>query len=105
MLDFAAVRIRMHFVLGCRLMTITANRPFLAAHGSALPTSDVSGRSSPAFVAIRAIRDQVISPVLPRHAIDVWIAPGVVGNHRTFEIGTGPGQGITWAPHQGSQAF
>src|SRR5215208_7305 len=86
---------------------ITSSRvnPASPCARSALPAGDVGSRTSPAFIAIGAIRHEVVSTMLPRHAVDIRIAPGVVGDRRTFQIRTVPGQRVTGAPHKRGQAF
>src|SRR5262249_52099014 len=72
---------------------------------SAHPADDVACRAGSTFLAIRAIRDDVVGPVLPGRAVDVGVAPRIVGDDRAPQIRAVPRHDAARALHQGGEAL
>src|SRR5690242_3205667 len=66
---------------------------------------DVGSDAATAFLAIRSVGDDVIRAVLARRAIDVSVAPGIVGNVAALQIGSVPGGNARRLLHQRAQSF
>src|SRR5438067_1688748 len=86
--------------------TISMNvKPSSRRTRSALPACDVGGIAGAALLSIRPVRDEIISPVLPRQSVDVRIAPRIGGNQVALQVGSIPGHGIARPLHQGGEAL
>src|SRR5215216_5732011 len=75
-------------------------KPSSAIAASSRPAGDISCRSGSTFLTIRAIRHDVVGPMLPRRAIDVSVAPWVVGNDCAFQVRTIPRHRAARTLHQ-----
>src|SRR3984885_2064201 len=66
---------------------------------------NVGGYPAAAFLAVGAVRYDVIGSVLPWRTVDVAVVPGIVGDVAALEIGPVPGSDAWRRPDQGCQAF
>src|SRR5262249_22937009 len=69
------------------------------------PTDDIGCRSGSTFLAIRTIGHDIVGAVLPRRAVLIGIAPGVVGHDRALQVRSVPRHRAARTLHQRGQAF
>src|SRR5882757_7785116 len=68
---------------------------------SARSADDVSCRATAALLAVRSERDDVIGSAFAGRAIDVAVAPGVVGHHAAAQIRPVPARRVVAAGQRG----
>src|SRR5262245_52795831 len=69
------------------------------------PAGDIRRRSCATFLSVRSARNDVIGTVLTWGAIGIRLAPWIVGDAATFQIGTVPRGEAAAALHQHTQTL
>src|SRR5262245_65596475 len=81
-------------------------KPASPAVRSARPADDIGCRSGSTFLTIRAIRNDVeVGPMLSRRAVDIGVAPRIVGEGRTFQVRAVPRREAAGTMHQSRKSF
>src|SRR5262249_25014452 len=81
-------------------------KPASPAVRSARPADDIGCRSGSTFLTSRAVRNDVeVGPMLSRRAVDIGVAPRIVGDSRTFQIRAVPRRQAAGTLHQRSEPF
>src|SRR6266571_107651 len=87
-----------------QMTSISVNPPCLPAK-SARPTGNVACGPRSAFLAVRAVGDDVIGTTLSGRSIDIGVPPGVGGDDAAFQIGAVPARNAAGTLHQRAKAL
>src|SRR6516164_7411069 len=69
-----------------------------------LDVRNVSSDSSPAFLTIGAVREDLVGRALDRRSIDIGVSPRIVGNNAALQVWTVPLLSIARPLHERNKA-